>query len=120
MEIEVITTKKKLSKATVKQLEKPTIGDLNQVFAVHKIGYYVRDLGKGYADRVALFQGINGWRCISIRDWSAVKDRPFVTAKAISGRGFSIKKFDDYKSRDLWLDAYNKMKNLCLKNHLIL
>ena len=120
VEIEVITTKKKLTKAVIKQLEPAKIGDMTQVASVSKIGYYVRDLGKGYSPRVAVFQGINNWCAISMRQWETVGDRPILQAKAIGGRGFSVKEFSTIELRDAWLSAYNDMKEICSKNHLIL
>ena len=120
VEIEVITTKKKLSKAVIKQLEPASLGDLRQVVSVSKIGYYVRDLGKGYSPRVAVFRGVGHWCVINLRDWEAVGDKPMAQAKALGGRGFSIKKFPSVEQRDVWLSAYNDMKRLCSKNHLIL
>lgn len=120
MDIEIITTKNKLSKSIVKQLNPATVDDLNQVLEVSKIGYYVRNLGKGYAPKVAVFQGINGWCLMNIRDWEPLTERPFVTTSAFLGRGFNVKKFLTYEERDYWLERYNAAKELCSKNHLIL
>lgn len=62
MEIEIITTKKKLSKSIVKQLEPAKFHDIQQPNTMPTIGCYVRDLGAKYHSRVGLFEGINGGR----------------------------------------------------------
>ena len=120
MEIEIITTRKKLTKAIVKQLEPAKLGDLNYVVSTIKRGFYIRGLGKMYAPRVAVFEGINKWCIISIRDWKPVGSTPRAESPSLSGRGVSVKSFDSVELRDMWLDAYNEMKSLCTKNHLIL
>ncbi|CAL9956528.1 hypothetical protein VPHK71_0020 [Vibrio phage K71] len=69
MEIEVIATKKKLSKSVIKQLETAVIPDIRHFNNMPTIGYYVRDLGVKYQDRVAIFEGINRWVILELIDW---------------------------------------------------
>lgn len=121
MEIEVITTKKKLSKAVIKQLEPATIHDINHFNSMPTIGYYVRDLGAKFPPRVALFEGINGWKIIGLRDWEPVgTNRIECSARDMGMRGISVKTIGEQFNRDEYLSSYNHMKKSCLKNHLII
>ena len=120
MQIEILTTKKKLSKSIVKQFKPASLGDLNQLVNVVKIGYHVRDLGKGYPSKVYIFEGINGWCIIWCRPWKKVSDRPFLECKSINGRGSSVKRFNDEPSCVSWLNSYNAAAELCDKNHLFI
>jgi hypothetical protein len=118
MNIEVLTTKKKLSKSIVKQLESANLNDIEYFNSMPTIGYYVRGLGGVFPPRVAIFEGLNGWKIIGLRDWEArCDDRIECSARDIGKRGTSVKYINDAKK---YIDSYNKMKEECLKNHLIL
>lgn len=121
MEIEVITTKKKISKSIIKQLEPASIYDIKHFNSMPTIGYYVRDLGSKFPPRVAVFEGINGWKIVGLRDWhSSGETRMECSARDIGLRGVSVKIFNSQPDRDDYLSAYNDMKKSCLKNHLII
>ncbi|RDL44323.1 hypothetical protein DN730_07920 [Marinomonas piezotolerans] len=119
IEIEVITTKKKLNKSIVKQLKPASIGDMLQAVNVNREGYHIRDLGSGYPSQVAVFKGINEWCILGLRDWRSSGDLD-ISAKPLKGRGISYRKFKTTEERDAWIEAYNNAKELCLKVHLIL
>lgn len=119
IEIEVVTTRKKLTKLIVKQLKPASIGDMLQTVNVNHEGYYVRDLGNGYPPNVAILKGINEWCILGLRDWTPSGDLE-ISAKPLKGRGTSYRKFKTTGERDAWIEAYNKAKELCLKVHLIL
>lgn len=119
MEIEIITTKRKLSKSVVKQLELATVADMTALSGTDRAGYYVRDIGASYPSRVGVFAGVNGWVILPIRDWKACgKSR--AECKALKGFGVSVREFSSTKERDSWLSSYDAAKEKCLKNHLIL
>lgn len=121
MEIEILTTKKKLSKNTVKQLDPANIGDLSHFNNMPTYGFYIRDLGAKYPPRVLLFEGINGWKIIGCREWHSSGDsRVEASAREIGSRGCSVKDFSSRHVRDIWIREYDKLKNSCLKNHLII
>ena len=115
MKIEIITTKKKLTKAIVKQLEPATHGDIHHFNNMPKIGYYVRDLGPKFTDRVAVFEGINGWKTLPLLKWTP--------SRSYKCRIFSGNRFKDYDTQDEAdneADKLNTLYNKCIKNHLIL
>lgn len=121
MEIEVLTTKKKLSKSIIKQLEPANLNDIKHFNSQPTNGFYIRDLGAKSPPRVALFEGINGWKAIGLRDWKASGDnRLECSAKDMGMRGVSVKTMDNKDCRDNYLSEYNKMKSMCLKNHLFI
>lgn len=119
MEIEVITTKKRLTKSVVKQLNTATEDDFNHLVNVTKKGFYIIGLGKGYSYKTALFYGLNRWCTLSIRDWRSVIDRPELNAST-GGKWTTVKSFSSIPNRDSWFYAYNDVVKLCLKNHLII
>ncbi len=120
MEIEIITTKKKLSKSIIKQLKPASLGDLNHLVNVVKIGYHFRGLGNGYPAKVYVFMGINEWCFFGCRPWGKVPDRPILECKSLTGVGTTIKKFGDEENCVSWLNAYNDAAKLCDKNHLFI
>lgn len=114
LELEIITTKKKISKSIIKQLEPAELSDIKYFNTMSTLGYYVRDLGSKYPERVGLFQGVNGWKIMSLFDW----DVSIYDTRVIFKNRY--KDFKDKQERDDWLEEYNKIKKRCLKNHLIL
>lgn len=122
MEIEILTTKKKISKSIIQQLDPAKLFDMEHLNNINGIGYYVRNLGAKYPPVVMIFEGINGWKIIGCRGWRSVDYRPCVEASAseIGSRGTSVLNMYNFEIRDKWIDAYNKTKEICLKNHLIL
>ena len=121
MEIEVITTKKKLSKAVVKQLEVASVHDMHHCFNVIKRAFFVRGLGSKYTDNTDLFEGINGWKVMPLLDWKELSESMLTaSARPYRRRGCMTKRFETAESRDKWIKDYNNLKSLALKNHLIL
>ena len=122
MDIEIITTKKKISKSIIKQLDPATLGDMQHFNSMPNTGFYVRDLGPKYSPVVLLFEGIIGWKIIECRSWKSSASRSAVEAscKEIGKRGCSVNQFSSIEIRDIWLTEYNKLKDSCLKNHLII
>jgi len=122
MDIEILTTKKKLTKAIVKQLEPAKSYDLSFLISNTKIAYYVRDLGPKFSTQVGMFESINGWRRFTILDWhtTTIGCRLCASAVPFGSRGTMSKRFETEKECTEWLDIYNKAKSLALKNHLIL
>ena len=122
MEIEILTTKKKLSKNIIKQLDPATVNDMAYFNSMPTFGYYIRDLGAKYPPVVLLFEGLNGWKIVGCRSWRAVEYRPCVEAPAseIGCRGTSVRTMESSEYRDNWLREYNNLKESCLKNHLII
>ncbi len=114
MEIEIITTKKKLSKSVIKQLETAKLTDIAHFNSMPTIGYYVRDLGAKYQPRVAIFEGINRWVILELVDWRESQ---------YGDRAVCKNRYLDFKTvamRDQFLIEYNKLKDSCLKNHLVI
>lgn len=122
MKIEILTTKKKVTKAMVKQFEPAKPYDLSFLISNTKIAYYVRDLGKKFTVQTGMFESFNGWRTFSILDWQSTTVDTLLeaSAKPMGMRGAATKRFENKKQRDEWLSDYNKAKALALKNHLIL
>ena len=123
MDIEILTTKKKLSKSLVKQLNIATLGDLRHVHSTTKVGYYIRDLGKGSPANVMLFEGIYQWVRVGVRSWEKSNTRDteiYAPASELGDRGTSVKSFSCKGSRDSWIEAYDAAKKICLKNHLFI
>ena len=119
LEIEIVTTKKKLSKQIVKQLGPASLGDLNHLVN-NKVGcgYHIRNLGAGYPPIVFIFKGVNGWVLCERRQWKKRSNEGrmfYYTAK-----GSVTKKFKDPETCEVYFNAYKNAEKLCMENHLIL
>ena len=111
MEIEILTTKKKLSKSIIKQMKPADISDMNYFLTMPSNGFFVRNIDKNLGD-VLIFEGINTWCVISRLDYStSIHDR-----KLMVDNGY--RSFESKEKRDKWLESYNKVKHLCIRNHL--
>lgn len=119
MEIEVITTKKKLTKAIVKQLEPATDAQIEIFNNSNEIchGFYVRGLGKGFTERIGLFQSTSGsWVIFGIRQWELSKSSK---KRAVANANRFID-FETEAKASRFVDVMNSVGDRCLKNHLIL
>ena len=90
MEIEIGTTKKKLTKAMIKQFAHATLSDMQ---SIEGSGFYVRDLGASYAKKVAVFRTANGWRRMNLRYGNSMKYR----SKRIRDEFFAAYKVVKYR-----------------------
>ena len=118
MEIEILTTKRKLTKLIIKQLEPATSGDM-QAFtdSSANLGFYVMDIGKGYTQRVGLLQGTGGiWKSLQIRNWARDGDCCMIR---VANYGLA-RSFGSEEIRDKWLESYNETKKKLLQNHVII
>ena len=113
LEIEVISTKKKLTKAVIKQLEPANVFDMENK-DIDTCAYYIRGMGKGYAAKVGLFKSRAGWRTINLNNC-----KPSSKVGVYIGNGMTVQ-YADEETRDRWLTAYDNIKRMCLKNHLII
>ncbi len=117
MEIELVTTKKKITKSIVKQLNLATIADFNFIASTNTKGFYVRDIGKNYGDNVGIFNGVNGYVRFNILNWEKY---------STNGKNFRVsvknmtKNFNSEEEADLWISSYNIAKEKCLSNHVII
>lgn len=120
MNIEILTTKKKLSKSIIKQLDPATNFDIGQIVNVGKIGFYVRGIGVGGALRTGLFETNCKWVTLPLLEWIGQDGSKRLTCKNEGGNGCFIKDFESVECRDKWLHLYSQAKALCEKNHLFL
>ena len=120
MEIEVITTTKKVTKSVIKQLEWAKLHDITHFINMKTDGFYVRDLGPKYSKRVLLFQGINSWVVCMERDWEVCSYNHSKLKAYVSRNSSTIKEFNNQMECEVYLNAYNELRKRCLKNHLIL
>ena len=120
MNIEILTTKKKLSKSIIKQLDSASNFDIGQIVNVGKIGYYVRDIGIGCAKKTGLFETNCKWVTLPLLNWQGFEGSKRLSARAETSKGCFLKDFESIEERDLWLENYNKAKSLCEKNHLFI
>lgn len=115
MDIEILTTKKKLTKSVVAQLEEATLGDLEHALHVGKIGYYVKGL-HGYKNaRTGLIRGIVTWKVFPLNAWEKHGDKSIRLSPYQPSESFS-----STEVRDKFFEVYHAVGKLCLKNHLIL
>ncbi len=100
MEIEVVTTKKKLTKSIIDQLLLPTHEDLAIVtlYPERVLGYVVI---KG--EKIALIKGVDDWKKMNIQyQWKASSN-----SECISGNRFL--RFENDETRNLFLERYAKL-----------
>ena len=109
MEIEILTTKKKLTKAMIKQFKPATLLDMQHI---EGSGFYVRDLGAKYGQKVAVFRTADGWRRIDLRE-TKMRD----VSSIYLGAGVMF--FNSQEERDEWLDAYKVVKYRCNRHVII-
>ena len=123
MEIEVLTTKKKLTKSIVKQLKPATLSDMRHALSFHKtiqIGYHIRGLNGSASLKTGLFMGVNEWCIVELFEWKPSTSMTAITARNPNGRGEFIRRYETIGERDAFISAYNDIKDLCNKNHLML
>lgn len=115
IEIEVITTKKKLSMAIVKQLRKSNKFDMDIFNSSDRVGYHINNVSTSRSKQLMLFQGINDeWVIADLLNW---KMSTHNTDTIMVG---SVCRTFNKQSAAEWIEAYNTTKERCLKNHLIL
>ena len=118
MEIELITTKKKLSKSIIKQMNEASIDDMEHAVKKGKSMFYVNDVYPKDSVSVGIIFGANGWRRLMLRDWRLPK---------LSSEDASVycrnreRRFDDGALyRDRWLKAFKEVKRKCEKNQVFI
>lgn len=118
MEIEILTTKKKLTKSIIKQLEPGTTGDLKAFTGSQMTkGFYVRGIGKGFTEKVGIFEGIAGvWKRMLIYKWEADENDNKALYRYLGRRV----NFGSEAERDEWLELYSAATSRMLKNHVII
>lgn len=118
MQIEVLTTKKKLTKSMVKQLKNADLKDMQHFLDSENDGYYIKDLGPKYTNKVAIFKGVNEWCMLDCRNWevSVNEKKIYSTFKGYSRQ----MEFETNTQRNKWIGTYNEVVANCSKNHLIL
>lgn len=105
MEIEVVTTKKKLSLALVKQMLPATLDDLAMVelYPDRVLGYVVIK-----NEKIALLKGVDDWKQLNIsHDWIAAKHS---AVECVSRNRFV--RFENSDQRDLFLARYAALRGL--------
>tara|TARA_R110000803_G_C11989465_1_gene321812 strand:- start:28462 stop:28824 length:363 start_codon:yes stop_codon:yes gene_type:complete len=120
MKIEILTTKKKLTKAIIKQLKPATDAQKYIFTTLPVIGYHVRGMGKGFSENLGLFESGSGeWVVVNLYPFEASLDAFKVYAQL--PRGWSASKtFDTTGQRNEWLETFSAVKLKCMKNHLII
>ena len=111
MEIEVITTKRKLSKAIVNQMERVTFEDLvNIQYSVECVLGYMKLID----GRKILLQIGSEYKILPVRDWKANSISNIASAEGVSTR------FNSEEDRDLFLKLYQRIYNIAMHIHIYL
>ena len=122
MNIEILTTKKKLTKSIIKQLKPATFSDMRHAISFDRsicVGYHIRGL-PGPSNKIGLFMGVNEWCVFDILDWKKCKTMTAISASNPKGEGDFIRRYETKEELDMFISTYDKIKDLCNKNHLIL
>lgn len=119
MNIEVITTKKKISKSVIRQLEPAGIASMNLFLSISgSRAYYVTDMGPKFPVRVGIFKDFFGnWVRFNASEW---KESSCNKKRALMKGGNRLIDFESEKEMRDWVNTKNKMCKLALKNHLII
>ena len=99
MEIEILTTKRKLTKGILNQLHKVSLLDMEQFNSTDKCGYYINDNNS----KIFLVETHNGWRKLKEIDSDTIRLYSTHTSYVAIGA----------------MKIYNKFVKRC-KNHLII
>lgn len=115
MEIELITTKKKLTKSVIQQLDYANTADFNYLTTT-------QGLILGYInlpdERVFLVKTINGYKKIRSLNWKAGL---LSTEACADDKGFGrLKRFETSEQRDDFLKMYREIKRIALLTHIII
>jgi hypothetical protein len=113
MEIEIITTKKKLSKSLVNQMLWLTINDVHITEKYdynYVLGFYV---DKGL--KIAIVKVIDEYKRITLYNWHISKTS---TDFNLYCQGNRVIRFDDSITRDSYFEKYTKLKEVAEKTHI--
>jgi hypothetical protein len=117
MQIEILTTKKKLSKSIVKQFELATVHDMEVFLSINgECAYYITDLGVKQPKRTGIFKN-------SIGKWVRFDTSKWKVSPHDSNRAYCRNRYRDFDcalDASNWVKTRNRMADMALKNHLIL
>lgn len=114
IEIELVTTKKKLSKSVVNQMEMVNIVDFNLIDMKDYdtvLGYYIDK-----NERIAIVKVVNDYKRVVLRDWkpTASTVRPELYCNNMYWS------FESYELRTTIYTMYNRLKQRALLTHIYL
>ena len=121
MEIEIVTTKKKISKSLINQMPIATIGDMEFCLShgdpIHS--HYILGLLIGCRKdcrEAILIKKINDYAIIKVAPWLKSLNDDCVWYKA--GSASVQKKFKTREMRDRWFELYEKCVKIGRKTHI--
>ena len=110
--IEIITTKKKLSKAFINQMHKAT----EHIMITGKCLGYVLNVKKN-AHELAIIEHENDYYTEAL-NYKLSSSPTKIYRKCGSGIGSYNYSFETIKEREIWWEGYTKMKKIALKTHI--
>lgn len=114
MEIEIITTKKKLTKSIVNQFRRANSSDIEYLLNGKDDGYHIINLGAKYTEKTGIFKSNDEWVKLSLLKVEQNRFRNIrYTAELGRLLGF------DFTNKTL-LEKYDQAKDKLLKNHLFI
>lgn len=118
MEIEIVTTKKKLSKSLVLQMKVANLEQMKYAtqFPERMLGY-VTNLSKDIKQAI-IIKGITDYYIIHAIDWTLSGDTG-LNAR-VGGYWTRNMQFPTVEKRTEWLDTYNYIVNFTKFNHIYL
>lgn len=121
MEIEIITTKKKLTKSIINQMHMAGIGAMNFAtsFSPEITHKYILGLLVGCrkgCHEVILLKNVNDYSVLRVEPWEKTEGSPSI--EYYTGRATRLKKFKTFELRDQWFDLYQKCVKFGKKNHI--
>lgn len=103
MEIEITTTKKKLTKALIDQM---AVASLSEMKVAVVLGY-VLNVRKG-TFKTLIVKSLDKYRVVPVYDWSKLTGESGIYRR-VKNFSTTVKKFETEEIRDEWLSAYNEL-----------
>lgn len=123
MDIEIITTKKKLTTTILNQLEETRVSDMQLLLAEPEriLGYINPATARKNKVRVFLVNTApNTYKLISNYNWEKSVSDDITSFGKFAGRVCIKKTFKDRQSRDSFVEMFKAIKEIAMQTHIII
>lgn len=125
MEIEIVTTKKKLTKSIVSQFRSAEVKDFIYCINKDEKCFYIIGLGSRFTEKTGIFKSFNEWVKFPIFNFE-LSEALFTSRTYDQLMSRHIKLFEITESGHTRIDQkplirpYNEVRKRCLENHLFI
>lgn len=123
MELEIITTKKKLTTTILNQLETARVSEMQEVLASPEkiLGYINPSASRTNKVRVFLVHTApQTYKLIQNYNWEKSEHDDLISYGKFAGRVCIKKPFKDKASRDRFVEMFRQIKQIAMQKHIII